>query len=69
MGRVGTGVLAWRPEDVVLVVKVAEEPAVRDVDVKSQLDGAAGYGVYWVITDATIYKHTAPGTGGLPVTP
>jgi len=66
-GTVGARLLAWRPEDVLLVVEVADETATHDLGIKARLYGRAGYRVYWVITPDVIYEHTQPGPDGYRV--
>lgn len=56
--------VAWRPEDVLLVVEVADETVEADLGVKARLYAAAGYQVYWVATRDGIVEHTDPGLVG-----
>lgn len=50
----------WRPEDVLLVVEVADETVEADLGVKARLYAAAGYPVYWVVTRDGVVEHTQP---------
>jgi Uma2 family endonuclease len=43
---------------VLLVVEVADETLIQDLNVKAKLYGQAGYPVYWVVTQEAIYEHT-----------
>jgi Uma2 family endonuclease len=45
---------------VLLVVEVADEAMIQDLNVKTRLYGQAGYPVYWVVTQRAIYEHTGP---------
>jgi Putative restriction endonuclease len=64
---IGARLVAWRPEDVLLVVEVADETVLQDLGVKARLYGRAGYGVYWVVTQDVIYEHTEPTPDGYRV--
>jgi hypothetical protein len=63
----GTNLLVWRPEDVLLVVEVSHETVVQDLNHKARLYGAAGYGTYWVVTVDALYEHTEPTPDGYRV--
>jgi Uma2 family endonuclease len=60
IGTVGSRLSVWDASDVLLVVEVADETAIQDLNVKAKLYGQAGYPVYWVITREAIYEHTGP---------
>lgn len=60
IGPVGTRFSVWGAADVLLVVEVADETTIQDLNVKARLYGQAGYAVYWVITQQAIYEHTDP---------
>jgi Uma2 family endonuclease len=49
---------------VLLVVEVADETLIQDLNVKAKLYGQAGYPVYWVVTQEAIYEHTGPMSTG-----
>jgi Uma2 family endonuclease len=63
-GRVGSRLSIWNPTDVLLVVEVADETTIQDLNVKAKLYGEAGYPVYWVVTQEAIYEHTGPMSTG-----
>lgn len=60
IGTVGTRLSVWDAADVLLVVEVADETTIQDLNVKAMLYGQAGYPVYWVLTQDAIYEHTTP---------
>jgi Uma2 family endonuclease len=60
IGTVGSRLSVWDAGDVLLVVEVADETTIQDLNVKARLYGQAGYPVYWVITQEAIYEHTGP---------
>jgi Uma2 family endonuclease len=60
IGTVGSRLSVWNATDVVLVVEVADETLIQDLNVKARLYGQAGYPVYWVVTQEAIYEHTGP---------
>ncbi|GAA3297950.1 Uma2 family endonuclease [Dactylosporangium vinaceum] len=60
VGTIGTRLSVWDAADVLLVVEVADETTIQDLNVKARLYGQAGYAVYWVITQEAIYEHTGP---------
>lgn len=60
IGTVGSRLSVWNPSDVLLVVEVADETLLQDLNIKARLYGQAGYPVYWVITQEAIYEHTRP---------
>ena len=60
IGTVGSRLSVWEPSDVLLVVEVADETLIQDLNVKAKLYGQAGYPVYWVVTHEAIYEHTGP---------
>ena len=64
IGTVGSRLSVWDASDVLLVVEVADETLIQDLNVKARLYGHAGYPVYWVITPDAIYEHTRPITTG-----
>ena len=64
IGSVGSKVSVWRPEDVLLVVEVSDDSVLADLTTKAQLYGKAGYQVYWVVTQDTIYEHAEPTAAG-----
>nr|MDT0656723.1 Uma2 family endonuclease [Micromonospora sp. DSM 115978] len=64
VGTVGTKLAVWDAADVLLVVEVADETMIQDLNVKARLYGQAGYPVYWVVTQAAIYEHTGPFESG-----
>ncbi|WP_425394670.1 Uma2 family endonuclease [Actinoplanes rectilineatus] len=43
-----------------MVVEVADETLLHDLNVKTRLYGSAGYPVYWVVTREQIFEHTEP---------
>jgi Uma2 family endonuclease len=55
-----------RPDDVLLVIEVADTSAAWDRDVKARLYGAAGVGEAWVVdvTEGCVHVFTGPGPGG-----
>ena len=61
---IGERLATWRPEDVLLVIEVADETAAADLTVKARLYAAAGYRAYWVITRDAVYAHAVPGADG-----
>ncbi|MGH9111942.1 MAG: Uma2 family endonuclease [Acidimicrobiales bacterium] len=67
LDTIGSRLVAWRPEDVLLVVEVADETVVQDLTVKARLYGGAGYDVYWVVTRDVIYEHIEPTPEGYRV--
>jgi Uma2 family endonuclease len=60
IGAIGSRLSVWDAADVLLVVKVADETTIQDLNVKARLYGQAGYPVYWVVTQEAIYEHTGP---------
>ena len=60
VGTIGSRLSVWSASDVLLVVEVADETTIQDLNVKAKLYGQAGYPVYWVITQEAIYEHTRP---------
>jgi hypothetical protein len=64
VGTVGTKLSVWAAADVLLVVEVADETLIHDLNVKARLYGQAGYPVYWVVTQTAIYEHTGPTESG-----
>jgi hypothetical protein len=60
IGSIGSRLVGWRPEDVLLVVEVSDETLIQDLGLKASLYGDAGYPVYWVVTRDGIYEHTEP---------
>lgn len=60
IGTVGSRLSIWDAADVLLVVEVADETTIQDLNVKAKLYGQAGYPVYWVVTQEAIYEHTGP---------
>ena len=50
----------WDATDVLLVVEVADETTIQDLNVKAKLYGRAGYPVYWVVRQEGIWVHTGP---------
>jgi Uma2 family endonuclease len=60
VGTVGSRLSIWSAADVLLVVEVADETTIQDLNVKAKLYGQAGYPVYWVVTQDAIYEHTGP---------
>jgi Uma2 family endonuclease len=60
IGTVGSRLSVWAAADVLLVVEVADETTIQDLNVKARLYGQAGYPVYWVVTQEAIYEHTGP---------
>lgn len=64
VGTVGSRLSVWDARDVLLVVEVADETTIQDLNVKARLYGQAGYPVYWVVTQDAVYEHTGPGTAG-----
>jgi Putative restriction endonuclease len=59
-GQIGTRLSTWDPHDVLLVVEVADETTIQDLNIKAALYGQAGYPTYWVLTQHAIYEHTGP---------
>jgi hypothetical protein len=64
---IGSRLVAWRPEDVLLVVEVADETIMHDLGIRARLYGQAGHQVYWVVTREVIYEHTEPTPDGYRV--
>lgn len=60
VGMVGSTLSVWSADDVLLVVEVADETLIQDLNVKASLYGRAGYPAYWVVSREAIYEHTAP---------
>ncbi|MDG4765404.1 Uma2 family endonuclease [Solwaraspora sp. WMMD406] len=60
IGTVGSRLSVWAAADVLLVVEVADETMIQDLNVKTRLYGQAGYPVYWVVTQRAVYEHTGP---------
>jgi Uma2 family endonuclease len=67
VGKVGSKVAIWRPEDVLLVVEVSDDTVMADLTTKAALYGKAGYQAYWVVTKDVIYEHTEPTKAGYRV--
>ncbi|MEV4754669.1 Uma2 family endonuclease [Micromonospora sp. NPDC049559] len=63
-GTIGSRLSIWDARDVLLVVEVADETTIQDLNVKAKLYGQAGYPVYWVVTQEAIYEHTEPSSTG-----
>jgi Putative restriction endonuclease len=64
IGKVGSKLSIWAPADVLLVVEVADETTIQDLNTKARLYGRAGYPVYWVVTQEGVYEHTEPTSAG-----
>lgn len=64
VGTIGSRLSVWDPADVLLVVEVSDETVIQDLNVKTRLYGAAGYAVYWVLTQEQIFVHTGPTPAG-----
>lgn len=64
VGVVGSKLSVGDPSDVLLVVEVSDHTMLYDLEVKAKLYGQAGYSVYWVITQQSIFEHTTPTTRG-----
>lgn len=64
IGVLGSRLSIWAAADVLLVVEVADETTIQDLNVKAKLYGQAGYPFYWVVTQEAIYEHTGPITTG-----
>jgi hypothetical protein len=64
IGTIGSRLSVWDASDVLLVVEVADETLIQDLNVKTKLYGQAGYRVYWVVTQEAIYEHTGPMSTG-----
>ncbi|MFC4107895.1 Uma2 family endonuclease [Micromonospora zhanjiangensis] len=64
IGTVGARLSVWDASDVLLVVEVADETMIQDLNVKTRLYGRAGYPVYWVVTQEAVYEHTGPISSG-----
>jgi Uma2 family endonuclease len=60
IGTVGSRLSVWAASDVLLVVEVADDTTIQDLNVKAKLYGQAGYPVYWVVTPDAVYEHTGP---------
>jgi Uma2 family endonuclease len=60
IGTLGSKLSIWDAADVLLVVEVADETTIQDLNVKAKLYGQAGYPLYWVVTQEAIYEHTGP---------
>ncbi|WP_432978170.1 Uma2 family endonuclease [Dactylosporangium sp. CA-233914] len=60
IGTIGTRLSVWNAADVLLVIEVADETTIQDLNVKAKLYGRAGYPVSWVITQEAIYEHSGP---------
>ncbi|MGI8873160.1 MAG: Uma2 family endonuclease [Egibacteraceae bacterium] len=70
VGSVGPRLTRWRPQDVLLVVEVADETVSHDLGPKARVYARAGFSVfsvYWVITRDGIYEHTEPTADGYRV--
>jgi len=63
-GRIGSRLSRWEPTDVLLVVEISDETVIQDLNVKTRIYGAAGYPVYWVVTQDRIFEHTEPTGSG-----
>jgi len=57
---VGSRLSVWDAADVLLVVEVADETVIQDLNVKTGLYGQVGHPVYWVVTRRAVYEHTGP---------
>jgi Uma2 family endonuclease len=64
IGKVGSKLSILAPADVLLVVEVADETVIQDLNTKARLYGQAGYPVYWVVTREALYEHTEPMASG-----
>jgi Uma2 family endonuclease len=64
IGRVGSRLSIWASADVLLVVEVADETMIQDLNTKARLYGRAGYPVYWVVSQEGVYEHTEPLSSG-----
>lgn len=60
IGSIGSGLSVWDASDVLLVIEVADETTIQDLNVKARLYGQAAYPSYWVVTQEAIYVHTGP---------
>ncbi|AEV82184.1 hypothetical protein ACWT_1168 [Actinoplanes sp. SE50] len=64
IATIGARLSVWKSADVLLVVEVSDETVLQDLNVKTRLYGAAGYPVYWVVTQERIFEHTGPTASG-----
>jgi hypothetical protein len=64
IGTIGSKLSVWDASDVLLVVEVADETTIQDLNIKVKLYGQAGYLTYWVVTQEAIYVHTGPISAG-----
>lgn len=60
VGEIGRDLHRWDPADVLLVVEVADEFLLADLELKARLYGQAGYPVTWVVTRDSVFEHTEP---------
>jgi Uma2 family endonuclease len=60
IGTVGSKLSVWDASDVLLIIEVADNTTIQDLNVKTKLYGHAGYPVYWVVTPDAVYEHTGP---------
>ena len=58
--RLGSRLHEWAASDVLLVVEVSDTTVRADLSRKAQLYGAAGFGVYWVVSPDVVYVLTGP---------
>ena len=63
-GSVSPRLLRWAPDDVLLVVEVADETLHEDLTVKARLYARTGWVRYWVVARDGVHDHTGPGPRG-----
>lgn len=64
VGALNERLSRWDPEDVVLVVEVADQTETFDLTAKARLYAAAGFPAYWVVTRDVVVEHLDPGPTG-----
>ncbi|MGH9039987.1 MAG: Uma2 family endonuclease [Acidimicrobiia bacterium] len=62
--RLSERLSAWSPNDVLLVVEIADETIDQDLGPKATLYARAGYPCYWAVTRHGVYLHTGPSEAG-----
>lgn len=60
LGKVSARLSRWDPDDVLLVVEVADDTVREDLTVKARLYASAGYARYWVATREGLHDHLQP---------
>ena len=62
--EIGSRILQWSPDDVLLVVEVSDSTLRRDLEEQSLVYAAAALTTYWVVVPDAVHVLTEPGPDG-----